>query len=442
MDSQVRTKKAKKNIIAMFFIRGLSIAITFLYVPLLLNTLNPVEYGIWLTLTSIVAWINMFDIGLGNGLRNKLSEALAKDDLKKGKELVSTSYVSIFLLAIILLIIFSSIFPFVSWIEVLNAPYSSASMINDLVYIVVAAFLAQFSLSLITSILYALQEPFLSSLILLIGQALSFIAVYIEAKILGIDSLLVLGATISVIPLLTMSCLTFYFFKFRYPYLSPNIKLFDKRHIRSIFSLGIQFFILQIISIVLFQANNLIITHCTGPSDVVVYNVAFKLMHSPVLIFTIIVTPMWSAATDAYTRGDFDWLKQINLKLYKIIGIISIGALILLVISPWIYPVWLRTKDLAIPFSTSLILLMQSIFFMLFSCHGYMLNGMGKLRLQMIITSLLAISYIPLAYYCGVEFGLNGVLVIFMFNAVINFVWSSIQFRKVVNNKAVGLWNR
>jgi O-antigen/teichoic acid export membrane protein len=76
-NGNVRSVKAKKNIIASFGIKGISIIIGFIFVPLLIDYLGTFEYGIWITLGSIVGWINYFDIGLGNGLRNKFTEALA-----------------------------------------------------------------------------------------------------------------------------------------------------------------------------------------------------------------------------------------------------------------------------------------------------------------------------------------------------------------------------
>lgn len=80
-----RSRKASKNIIALVGIKGLDTLIYFVLVPLTLGYLNAYEYGIWLTLSSILSWINSFDIGLGNGLRNKLAESLAVKDLDKAK---------------------------------------------------------------------------------------------------------------------------------------------------------------------------------------------------------------------------------------------------------------------------------------------------------------------------------------------------------------------
>ncbi|MCK7523619.1 MAG: hypothetical protein MZV64_41275 [Ignavibacteriales bacterium] len=61
-------------------------------VPVTLNYLGKTEYGIWLTLASILSWLINLDFGLGNGLRNKLAEALALNDIKLARIYVSTAY--------------------------------------------------------------------------------------------------------------------------------------------------------------------------------------------------------------------------------------------------------------------------------------------------------------------------------------------------------------
>lgn len=74
-----RSVRAKKNIALSFLLKAVNILIQLLFVPLLLGYLSPVKYGIWITVGSVINWFYFFDIGLGNGLRNKLAEAFAKD---------------------------------------------------------------------------------------------------------------------------------------------------------------------------------------------------------------------------------------------------------------------------------------------------------------------------------------------------------------------------
>ena len=87
-----RTLRAKKNIAASFLIKGASIVIGLMLVPLTINYLEPTKYGIWITLSSIIGWFGFFDIGLGHGLRNRFAEALAKGKHELARSYVSTTY--------------------------------------------------------------------------------------------------------------------------------------------------------------------------------------------------------------------------------------------------------------------------------------------------------------------------------------------------------------
>ena len=116
-----RSVKVKKNIAALALLKGVSVLITFLLVPMTLHYLKPVQYGIWLTLSSIVAWMVYFDFGLGNGLRNKLAEALAQSDFELAKSYVSTAFFLITFIIAGLLTIFFICNQFFNWSIILNA---------------------------------------------------------------------------------------------------------------------------------------------------------------------------------------------------------------------------------------------------------------------------------------------------------------------------------
>ena len=277
--------------------------------------MSSVNYGIWLTLTSIVSWVAMCDIGLGNGLRNKLAEAIAVKDLLLGRKYISTAYVSLFTLMGIIVILFLIISKFISWNTVLNASELNQIELNSLVNIVFITFCINFVLSLLNSVLLALQVPATSSIITTLGQLLSYIAVLIAVKAFNETSVLTLGTIISVIPVIVLLIFSIILFLSKYKNLSPSIKYFDFSKLVDVLSLGVKFFFLQIITIILYQSNNLIITHIVDPSAVVEYNIAFKYMNVLLMIYTIIVTPLWSATTDAYIKGDIKWIKNVIKKM-------------------------------------------------------------------------------------------------------------------------------
>ena len=80
-----RTVLMKKNILGSFIIRGWNCIVQLLLVPVTLNCLTQYEYGIWLTINGILLWMDSFDVGLGNGLRNQLTKAIAAKDYTRGR---------------------------------------------------------------------------------------------------------------------------------------------------------------------------------------------------------------------------------------------------------------------------------------------------------------------------------------------------------------------
>lgn len=437
-----RTTSLKKNLLLMVLIKGFSFAISFLYIPLLYNALDTHSYGVWLTLTSLVSWVAMFDIGLGNGLRNKLTESLALDDFELAKKYVSTAYVYITLLISLLILFFFIIRSYIPWSVVLNASEVDQETVSNLVVIVFVTFCFRFALNLINSIMLALQKPAMSSGLALSEQLLSFIVVYILVKVYNITSLLVLGTVISVVPIVILLIVSFILYATKFNFIAPSLSFCEMSKAKSILSLGVKFFIIQIGTLILFQSNNLIITHVVGNSAVVEYNIVYKYMHIIVMAFNIIATPFWSATTDAYVRGDFDWIKSANKRIKQAAMLLAIAGFVMLVCSGWFYKLWLGDSHIEIPFATTLLLYAYMVVMMMYGCYGYFVNGFGFLRLQIVVTIVLSIIYPISAIIMGKLFGINGILLTFVLVTVANYIWSKAQYTKIINQTATGIWVR
>jgi len=132
-------------------------------VPLTINYVNPTQYGIWITLSSIIAWVSFFDIGFGHGLRNRFAEAIAVSDIELARKYVSTTYAVLILIFCTVFILFVIANFFINWSLILNAPQIMASELSVLSLIVVGFFCLQMVLRVIRTILLADQKPALAS---------------------------------------------------------------------------------------------------------------------------------------------------------------------------------------------------------------------------------------------------------------------------------------
>lgn len=437
-----RTQNLKRNTISMLIVKGFSIIVSLAYIPMMLKAVDRADYGVLLTLTSIIQWVGMLDIGLGNGLRNSITHDLALKNYDKARESISSCYAALSIYVLVIIVLFVSVAPFLSWRSILNAPCSSEKELLSLAIIVFISFCIQFVVNLLTSVLYACQKPAITSYIMLTTQVTNYVLVFIMVHLFGINTILEIGTVTCMISPVVLLLFSFFLYSRKLAHIAPSIKCVRLKSVNGIISLGLKFFVLQVITIVLFQANNIIITHTVGPEAVVTYNVAYKYIGMIIVIFNIIITPVWSAATDAYVREDFDWMKRTIKYLQKVfLGVIIAGSF-MFALSPYVYKIWLGKDTIDIPYLVTGLVFSYCSFEILYKIYGSFINGMGKIFLQMIVTSIVAICYIPLAVVLGIFFGLPGVLLANIVVFFVNYVWSKIQCNKIINQTAVGIWNK
>lgn len=436
-----RSKKMNKNIMFMIIIRGLSVLISLLFVPLYLKSINRVDYGILITLTSMIGWIGMLDIGLGNGLRNKLTIAISNNDLVNAKKYVSSAYAAIFFYIILITILFLSISHFFSWSTILNVDASRENEMYILVNVVFVLFGFNFILGIINTIIFSNQQPAFQSLIGLFTQIISFGAVFVAIKGFSITSILSIGILNSIISPIVLFGASLFLFSTKLKFLSPNLKSIEIKVITEIFSLGIKFFILQIITLILFSINNVLILHIAGSAAVVEYSIAYRYIDVLAIVFTIFITPVWSASTDAFATNDIPWIRKTVRKMLIISAIIAFGGSLMIIFSKYVFNMWLGKGVIEVNILTLVLVLLFVIFRMLYQSYGYVINGSGKLKAQMLLTLALAIIYIPLAIALGKIIGLYGVLFVSFMTQFFNFLWSQKQYKHIILKTGSKFWH-
>ncbi|UAY52238.1 lipopolysaccharide biosynthesis protein [Ferruginibacter albus] len=390
-----RNKSVVKNIGVGFVTRGLSIFLSFLQIPIILTVLNKTEYGIWITLFSITGWFTYFDLGLGNGLRNKLTESLAENDFQKGKIIVSTTYVFLSFLFLSFVLIFSIAGFFVPWNKLLNAPSVRESELLLLAYSCFICTLLNFVAGLIQTI-YAANHKTGKGNILSLCIQLLILAATLFVKYSGTSHpLLVIGIVLSAAPLIVNIFVSLYLFKTIYKNIAPSFRYFNKLYLHDVMSLGIKFFIIQIAVLVIFSTDNFLITQLFSPDKVTSYNIVYKYFSLIPLVFGIITTPLWTMYTDSYKRGDIQWITNNVNHLLKIFLLLVIAVIIMIAASGIAFNIWIG-KDFNPSFSLVVfmgIYILQTVWNNIFVLP---LNSIGKLDAQMYLSILAAIINIPL----------------------------------------------
>lgn len=435
-----RTSQLKKNALLLLFCQLASIGMSFLLVPMTLKYLGISEYGVWITLVGVIEWFNFFDIGLGHGLRNKYAQAKATNNQDDVKKYVSTTFFMMFFISIIIFVLFMFGSIFIEWFRVLNAPKELEQVLQLLTIYLIGMFCVRFVINIISILLTADQNPAIPAIILLSGNTLSLISVYFLTSF-GKTSIFALGICLYISQILPLALAFVYFFLTKYRHIFPSWKSFSKQHIRQVLSLGIRFFLIQITALLLLQSNNIIIAHTCGLSEVTDFNIAFKYVNILFTIFMTLLTPLWSASTDAYARNDTDWIIKSYKKLHNIWIVLILVGVFMIIISPIFYNLWLKNKVL--PNIPLLSLLMLNVLLLMRSTlYRSFMNGVGKIKMQFVVTLIQSVIHIPLAIIFGKQFGVIGVVFTMMIWNLFNSIWEPIQFQRIISNTAKGIWKK
>jgi O-antigen/teichoic acid export membrane protein len=435
-----RSVNIKKNIIISFLIRALSLVINFSIVPLTIQYVDSVRYGIWLTLASIISWFTFFDFGMGNGLRNKLATAFAYNDHNKAKKYISTTYAIFVLIGLLVFLLFYFINPYVNWTHLLNIPSGVNEDIHLVLLIVLGTFCVQFILQLINTVLISLQQSAKAEFITLLGQVGLLITLFfLKYNVKGSLTILVVALNVAPMAILLLSSLLLYSAKLRI--LAPSLKYIDFRHSKGILNLGGAFFLIQIGALILYQTDNFIIAKVIGPEAVTKFNVAHKLYSVIIMAFSIIIMPYWSAFTEAFAKKDFEWITRSVKRLREIWFFIAfIVVPVFFFLAKFLFKIWLQD---AVEIDRSLSLLM-AIYVICYTCltlNCYFLNGIGKLRVQLVLYLFVIITNVPLGIVMCKWWGLEGVVIanIISFIFMNSILW--IQTNKILRHRATGIWN-
>jgi O-antigen/teichoic acid export membrane protein len=435
-----RSVGIKKNILGLFVLRGCSIAISFILVPLTIHYINPTRYGIWLTLSSIVGWLSFFDIGFGNGLRNRFAEAIAKGEDQLARIYISTTYAILSIIVFVLLLLFLCINPFINWTRILNAPASMGRELGILALIVFVFFCLQFVLQLITTVITANQRPAKASVFNFLGSVFSLIVIFILTKTTS-GNLIYLGIALGFTPVLVFVASSAWFYTHEYKKYAPSAKYVKFGYARNLMSLGIKFFFVQIAAIVLYQTDNIIIAQLFGPSQVTPYNIVYKYFGAITMVLSIVIMPLWSAFTEAWVKKDIEWIKSTMKKLRIWWMVMSFFTVIMLVFSNFVYRVWVGS-EIKIPFAISLVMAAYVIIYAWNGIYTQFLNGVGKIKLQLYSGIWGIVLNIPMAIFLSKLMGISGVVLSIVILAAINMIWEPIQVKKILNNTAKGIWDK
>ncbi|MDT2047775.1 hypothetical protein [Priestia flexa] len=400
------------NIIFTLLIKGGSLVLALFTLPAYMQYFdNKVILGVWLTIVAFLNWILLFDLGIGNGLRNKLVKPLIEGNMGLVKSYISSAYISLSFISIVVSVVVYKIIDMVNWNAFfgVDSNYISNDIFIEAIRIVLLGTLIQFVLRIITSILYAMQKSFVPNLLQLSSTLLLiiyiYLGLYLGASSLSPEENLIHLAYANILTVnLPLFVVTLVIFQTSLKGCFPKFKRFEKKYAQDIMKLGIAFLWLQIVYMIITNTNEFFITWLIGAESVVEYQVYYKLFTLSGTLMAIALTPIWSAVTKAKAEHNYIWIQKLN-KILMCLG--ALGVLFSFLMIPFLQSIinlWLGDNSIKVNYTYSVIFAISGGIFLWNRIISTMCNGFGELKVQMIFLTFGAVVNFPLAYFLAATF--------------------------------------
>ncbi len=408
-DNQRRYVRIAHSAVSALAGKGVAVLVGLMMVPLSLAHLGIERYGIWVTISSLLTWLSIADLGLANGITNVLSTAYASDSRDRARQYISTAFWMLVGLTVLLIMVLLPLVSLIDWTMIFRVQTPNAA--QETPHAVMLALLITvlgLPLSVVEKALNANQEGHWANLWQLFTTGASLFGLMAVITMHGGMPSMVLGMSGSVLLVRVVSAV--WLFGRHKPWLRPTWRDFDRSAASQLLSVGSGFFVLQLVVLVLMQSDNLIIARFLGSSEVPAYSVTFRLFSYVVSIQQIILTPLWPAYAEAAARNDWPWVTRTFKKVF-VLSMTCFAAIVLVLIFTARDIVYAWTNGAILP-PMDIVILMSvwSLMSLWGNTFAILQNALGRIRIQTVAGVCMAIINITLSIILVQQIGVVGVI--------------------------------
>jgi O-antigen/teichoic acid export membrane protein len=317
-------------------------------VPLTVGYLGGERYGMWMTISSLIALMSFADLGIGNGLVSALAAAHGQSSTDVMARLISSAFFILAALAVLVAVAFMIGYPLVPWARVFGvttAQAASEAGPSVLAFVLCFAFGLPFTVVQRTQL--GLQESWRASIWQSGASVISLLSVVIAAERTAGVAWLVLAMNGGAA--MTNLLNTFVEFTIRKPELRPKRSDYDSATVRRLLGASGVFVALQLCVLISAESDQLIIAQIFGAAAVGPYAVTYKLFQTT-LIVGLFVYPLWPALGEALGRRDYAWAQTaMNRATLLSVAVGLVFAAALMIFGRRIIHVWASGKIAADP---------------------------------------------------------------------------------------------
>jgi len=387
--------------------RFVGLATSFISVPLVVGYLGSERYGMWLTMSSLVAALGPLDLGIGLGLLTVVSDAYGRDDRQAARRAISTAAAMLTTIAALAVVVFGIVYFLIPWARVFNvATPTAASEAGPAAAVLFGAFALGLPLGIVGQVQLAHQSGYVSSAWAIAGNVGSFIALIAIIVLHGSLPLLVLALT--GVGLMAAALNGWFLFRVQRRWLMPRLRDVDLRAARPLLKTGSFFLVLQLAGLAAYQLDNFVISQIMGASAVPEYAIPAKIFTLAPTLLSFVLLPLWPAYRESLARGDGAWVRRTLRRSIILAALVNIPSTVVLVIAgPFLLHVWVGSAV----HPTMLLLLGLGAWTIMNTLNGpfaMLLNGANVIGFQATCAILMAIANVTISILLVQRIGVSG----------------------------------
>ena len=384
-----------------------SVGTALISVPLTLHYLGVERFGVWMTISSLIAMLAFADFGIANGVLSAVAEAHGRNDRAALQRIVSSGFFMLTAIAAGLLVLFAVAYAHVSWHAVFNVQSELArAEAGPALAVFVACFACAIPLAVVQRVQMGLQQGFLASLWQCIGSLCALGGVLLAIRLQGGLPWLVLA--LGGAPLLAGLLNSLHFYLRSRPDLRPRLALFGAADAKRLARSGALFFVLQVTVAVAYTSDSIVIAQLLGASAVAEYAVPEKLFGLITLAMSMVLAPLWPAYGEAIARRDSIWVQRtLKRSLFMAVGLSMLAALGLLLLAPELLRLWIGTA-IEPPIALLIALAVWKVIEAGGNALAMFLNGAHVVGLQVAVALATAVAALGLKVLLIPHWGISG----------------------------------
>lgn len=407
--SKERFRRASLSAVTSFGSKGIALLTTAITVPLTLGYLGSERFGVWMTLSAIVALLGFTDLGLGNSLLNGVAHAAGRDDRPLIRTNVSNGLAMLLAVAACFGVLFAVAYDSMPWAQIFNVQ-STATLdeAGPAAAVLVACFLVSMPASAYPQVRLGLQEGYVNSGFVAAGNIAALVLVFVAIQMqLGLPWLVLAMAGAPVLATVANGVALLV----RAPWLRPQLHDIRWAIARTLLHVGLLFLVLQLAVAVAFTSNSIIIAAMLGPSAVAEYAVVTKLFLIPAVLVSLALAPLWPAYREALGRGDVPWVRRtFDRSLRLSLTVAGLSSAVLVAFGIPIISFWVGTSAVQPSFGLILAVGVWTTISAVGTAVAMLLNGAQVMKFQVITATVMATMSVLLSIALTASIGISGVV--------------------------------